>query len=110
MTLTIGALAPSTIGTSRNDPIVGNSSHDMISGGYGADWMAGAPLAQNWFVPNNFRDLAFFGLPGAPVQWKGLYGGGTDTFVYLRADSSLSRPELRDVITDFASNDRFDLS
>lgn len=110
VTLTIGALAPSTIGSSHNDNIVGTGSHDMISGGYGADWMAGAPLAPDWFVPNNFRDLASFGLPGAPLQWKGLYGGGSDTFVYLRADSSLSSPGLRDVITDFASDDRIDLS
>ncbi|WP_216910817.1 M10 family metallopeptidase C-terminal domain-containing protein [Synechococcus sp. CCY 0621] len=110
VSLTIGALAPSTIGTSRDDGIVGSGGHDIISGGYGADWLAGAPLALNWSAPNNFRDLAFFGLPGAPAQWKGLYGGGSDTFVYVRADSSLSHPQLRDVITDFAADDRIDLS
>ena len=82
----------------------------MISGGYGADWLAGAPLAANWFMLNNFRDLAFFGAPGVPLQWKGLFGGGTDTFVYVRADSSLSNPAQRDVITDFAADDRIDLS
>ena len=59
----------------------------MISGGCGADWLAGAPLAANWSVPNNDRDLTLFGIPGAPLQWKGLIGGGRDTFVYVRADS-----------------------
>jgi len=110
VTLTIGALAPSTIGTSNNDAIVGSGSNDMISGGYGADQLAGAPLAPNWFVPNSSRDLAFFGLPGAPVEWKGLVGGGADAYVYVRADSSLSSPEQRDVITDFSADDRIDLS
>lgn len=110
VSLTIGALAPSSIGTSGNDGIVGSGGHDIISGGYGADWLAGAPLAPNWSAPNSFRDLAFFGLPGAPAQWKGLVGGGRDTFVYVRADSSLSSPERRDVITDFAADDRIDLS
>jgi hypothetical protein len=113
VSLTIRALAPSTIGTSGNDGIVSSGSsgsHDMISGGYGADWLAAAPLAPNGSAPNNFRDLAFFGLPGAPAQWKGLVGGGSDTFVYARADSSLSSPERRDVITDFAADDKIDLS
>jgi len=45
-----------------------------------------------------------------PAQWKGLVGGGRDTFVYVRADSSLSSPQWRDVITDFAADDRIDLS
>ena len=109
-TLTIGALAPSTIATSKNESIVGSLRNDMISGGYGADWLAGAPLAANLFMLNNFRDLAFFGAPGAPLQWKGLFGGDTDTFVYVRADSSLSNPAQRDVITDFAADDRIDIS
>ena len=72
--------------------------------------LAGAPLAPNWAAPNSFRDLAFFAVPGAPAQWRGLVGGGRDTFVYVRADSSLSSPERRDVITDFAADDRIDLS
>jgi serralysin len=110
VSLTVGALAPSTIGTSGNDIIVGSGGPDMIWGGYGADWLAGAPLALNWSAPNNLRDLAFFGLPGAPAQWKGLVGGGSDTSVYARADSNLSSPERRDVITNFAADDRIDLS
>ncbi len=47
VSLTIGALAPSTIGTSGNDNIVGSGGSDMIWGGCGADWLAGAPLAPN---------------------------------------------------------------
>ncbi len=57
------------------DGIVGSGGHDIISGGYGADWLAGAPLPPNWSAPNNFPDLTFFALPGAPAQGEGLYGG-----------------------------------
>jgi hypothetical protein len=70
VTLTIGPLTPPSTGTSNNDSIVGSGRNDMISGGCGADWLAGAPLAANWSVPNNDRDLTLFAIPGAPFSGK----------------------------------------
>ncbi len=107
--LTIGALAPSTIGSSGNDAIEGTAAGDLISGGHGADILSGAPFSASGLLPYslrtmNFRTMGFLGV------WEALLGGGSDTFAYLRADSSLPGVSSRDVIVDFGVSDRIDLS
>ena len=75
-------------GTSRNDSVTGTPGSDTLVGGYGGDRLTGS----------------------GPGSSSALYRGGSDTFLYLRADSSLHKRGQRDVITDFDKSDRIDLS
>ncbi len=108
ISLTVGRLASASTGSSANDAVVGTSGNDVISGGYGADLLAGGatpPSGQQ----DPSRDVITRQLQGRSRQ--ALPGSdGQDVFVYVRADSSLTTEEQRDVITDFDPTDRIDLA
>lgn len=78
-------------GTSENDVLRGTANNDVIVGGYGGDRMSGAPAR---------------GARGNAMQAA---DGGADSFLYVRADSSLRSRGLRDVITDFGAEDSINL-
>ena len=84
----IGDSVSHVYGTSRNDNITGTAGSDTLVGGYGGDRLTGSGGSS----PN------------------ALHRNSSDTFLYVRADSSLHQRGLRDVITDFDRNDRIDLS
>ena len=75
-------------GTSENDVLRGTANDDTIVGGYGGDRMSGAPAQGNAMQAAD---------------------GGADSFLYVRADSSLHTKRLRDVITDFGPEDSISL-
>ena len=75
-------------GTSRNDSLTGTASSDTLVGGYGGDRLTGSGGS----APN------------------ALHRDSGDTFLYVRADSSLHKRGQRDVITDFGRADHIDLS
>ena len=81
----LGAIDPNAsrliVGTPGADKLVGGGGNDTIQGGLGRDVLTG--------------------------------GGGADTFVYTSVADSLPNPVgslTRDVITDWSSNDKLDLS
>ncbi len=108
LTITIGALASASTGSSGNDEVVGTRRNDVISGGYGADLLSGGATP-----PSGQQE------PGRDAITRQPLGGsrqalpgrdGRDVFVYVRADSSLNTKHQRDVITDFDPSDQIDLA
>jgi Ca2+-binding RTX toxin-like protein len=83
-------------GSKFNDHLTGTSGANLITGGGGQDTMNGGS-----------GDDTLVGGAGAD-QLKG--GGGSDTFVYLSLSDSGSALSLRDLITDFGTGDKIDLS
>jgi Ca2+-binding RTX toxin-like protein len=83
-------------GSKFNDTLTGNSLGNFIIGGAGKDAMSGGS-----------GDDTLVGGAGAD-QLKG--NGGSDTFVYLSLSDSGSSLSLRDLITDFGTGDKIDLS
>jgi len=80
-------------GTSSNDKLKGTSADEVISGGYGGDRISGGGAS------SSLRSNA-----------KSRSDGGHDVFWYVRADSSLAKRGLRDVIADFGSDDKIKLA
>lgn len=72
-------------GSTANDQLTGTTANDSITGGFGGDVLSGSPAGSR-------------------------SAGGQDTYIYVRADSSLAAPGLRDHITDFGRDDQIDLS
>ncbi|OYW87416.1 MAG: hypothetical protein B7Z23_13840, partial [Pseudomonadales bacterium 32-61-5] len=86
--------APTLIGSGGADTLVGGTGNDTLSGLSGLDLLQGGS-GNDVLVGGTGRDT----LTG---------GGGSDNFTYLSvADSTTSG---RDLITDFATGDRIDLS
>jgi Ca2+-binding RTX toxin-like protein len=81
---------------SGNDSLYGGDGNDRLTAGRGDDQLCGGA-----------GDDTLVGGAGAD-QMKG--GGGSDTFVYQSLSDSGSALSLRDLITDFGTGDKIDLS
>lgn len=97
--INVGPLSSSsTVGTGGQDRIIGTTGSEVISGGFGRDRLTGQPThdSQSSIKLHNasFHDADKVG----------------DVYLCLRADSSLPKKRLRDVITDFNKADIIDLA
>ncbi|MFM7675894.1 MAG: hypothetical protein ACKO5F_09985 [Synechococcus sp.] len=137
ISLTIGTLANgATTGTSYRDVITGSSQDDIIVGGYGGDRLSGSASSGRSSAeqrgatasPSDHRhtlQVSARGGKGTSAELdaaapppsadddrtlRSTPEGGRDRFRYLRADSSLRSKGMRDVITDFGSDDLMELA
>lgn len=107
ITINVGDVIESKVGTARNDVLMGKIGRDKLSGGAGNDKLSGAGGNDKLYGDSGNDKLT--GGMGADDLWG---GSGADTFIFKLIKESTVDASWRDTIFDFSARqkDKIDLS
>ena len=107
ITIDVGDVTETKIGTARNDTLTGKIGRDKLSGGAGSDKLLGA--GGNDYLSGGSGNDKLTGGMGADDLWG---GSGADTFIFKSIKETTGPGVGRDTIFDFSAKqkDKIDLS